>query len=63
MGRNQNIRNRIGGLERAIAVHAKKIENEEAKPSCNMKRINHWRGEIYEWKKQIERLTERLRRR
>jgi hypothetical protein len=61
MGRNKNIRNRIGGLERAIAMHEKKIANEEAKPNRNMKRINHWRGEIYGWKKQIERLTERLR--
>jgi hypothetical protein len=51
MGRNKNIRNRIAGLEQAIAVHEKKIENEEAKPNCNMKRINHWRGEIDGWKK------------
>jgi peptidoglycan hydrolase CwlO-like protein len=63
MGRNKNIRNRIAGLEQAIAAHEKKIKNEEAKPNCNMKRIGHWRGEIDGWKKQIERLTERLRRR
>jgi hypothetical protein len=63
MGRNKNLGNRIGGLEQAIAAHDKKIENEEAKPNCNMKRINDWRGEIDGWKKQIERLTERLRRR
>ena len=63
MGRNKNIRNRIGGLERAIAVHEKKIRNEEVKPNCNTKRISHWRGEIDGWKKQIERLKERLRRR
>jgi len=60
MGRNKNIRNRIEGLERAIGVHEKKTRNEEAKPHCNMKRINHWRGEIDGWKKQIERLKERL---
>jgi peptidoglycan hydrolase CwlO-like protein len=63
MGRNRNIRNRIAGLEQAIAAHEKKIKNEEAKPNCNMKRIGHWGGEIDGWKKQIERLTERLRRR
>jgi hypothetical protein len=63
MGRNKNIRNRIEGLEWAIAVHEKKIKNEELKPSCNMERINHWRGEIDRWKKQIERLTATLRRR
>jgi hypothetical protein len=63
VGRNKYIRNRIGGLERAIAMHEKKIENEEAKPDCNMKRINHWRGEIDGWKEQIERLRERLGRR
>jgi len=63
MGRNKNIRNRIGGLERAIAVHENKIKNEEAKPNRNMKRIDHWRNEIDGWKKQIERLRERLRRR
>lgn len=63
MGRNKNLLSRIGGLERAIAAHEKKIENEEAKSNCNMKRIGHWRGEIYKWKKQIGRLRERLRRR
>ncbi|HXX24825.1 MAG TPA: hypothetical protein VEO19_16920 [Terriglobia bacterium] len=63
MGRNKNIRNRTAGLERAIAVHEKKIKNEEVKLSCNMERIDNSRGEIYEWKKQIEGLTQRLRRR
>jgi len=63
MGRNKNIRSRIEGLERAIAMHEKKIENEQAKPNRNMKRIDHWRGEIDGWKKQIERLRARLRRR
>jgi hypothetical protein len=63
MGRNKNIRNRIGGLERAIAVHEKKIKNEQVKPSWNMERINLWRGEIDRWKKQIERLAATLRRR
>ena len=62
MGRNKKIDARIGGLERAIAAQ-KKGRNEESKPNSNMKRINHWRGEIDEWKKQIERLRERLRRR
>ena len=63
MGRNKNIRSRIGGLERAVAAHEKKIRNEGAKPNCDMGRIKHWRGEIDGWKKQIARLTESLRKR
>ena len=51
------------GLEQAIAAHERKIKNEEAKPDCNTKRIDHWRGEIDGWKKQIKRSKERLRRR
>jgi len=48
MGHNKNIRNRIEGLQHTIAAHEQKIQEEEAKPHCNMKRVNHWRGEIYE---------------
>ncbi len=61
MGRNKKIRTRLDGLERAIAVHLKKIDAEQSKPHPNNKRIHHWRGEIDEWEKQIERLTKRLR--
>ena len=60
MGRNKKIKTRIAGLERAIRVHEKKFEVERSNPHSNTRWIQHWRGEIDEWKKQIERLTERL---
>ena len=62
MGRNKKIRNRIAGLERAIAVHEEKIEIEQSRPKADAKRIDHWYSETEGWKGQIERLTRRLRR-
>jgi hypothetical protein len=50
------------GLERAMAAHEGKIEDEQSKPHPHDKRIPHWRSEIEGWKRQIERLTRRLRR-
>ena len=60
MGRNKKIRNRIAGLERAIALHQEKIDFEQSKPHPVTKRIDDWRREIDGWKKQVDRLKKRL---
>jgi len=61
MGRNTKIMKRIAGRERAIAVHEEKIEAEQSKPKANYSSINHRRSEVEVWKRQIARLTRRLR--
>ncbi|WP_029480801.1 hypothetical protein [Deinococcus marmoris] len=59
MGGNKDIRKRIQGLERQIALHLDKIAAErEVFPDSQV--IGHWEKEVRNWTAQVERLMGRL---
>jgi hypothetical protein len=55
MGRNQDLR-------RKIDEHEDKIRRERMKPDSDELLIGHWQREIEARKKEVERLTRRLKR-
>lgn len=59
MGENKDVRKRIQGLERQIALHQEKLAAERLlDPSSQV--LGHWEKEIRNWQAQVERLKRRL---
>lgn len=62
MGRNQDLRRRIAGLERVIEAHELKIRQERMKPNPDEGVMAGWKAEMEGHRKVIQKLIRRLKR-
>ena len=62
MGRNKRLKERIATLRRRVQLHEDKKRREWNKETPDPGLIEHWQVEIDNWKKQIERTEQRLKR-
>lgn len=62
MGRNKTLKERIAMLRRQVQLHEEKMRREWHKETPDPGSIQHWQAEIDNWKKQIERAGQRLKR-
>jgi hypothetical protein len=62
LGRNKKLRSRLKGLQKQIAEHQAKMEEEWKRFSPSPDVIAGWKREIAGWKKEAERILRRLRR-
>ena len=60
MGTNKQLRKRIAGQRRVIAVHQEKIETELRKPAPDSGTLRKWEREIDIARKNVRKLEERL---
>ena len=60
MGRNKQLRKRIRGQLRVIAVHEKKIEAELSRPAPDPGYLRKWHREIDTARKIMRKLSEQL---
>jgi hypothetical protein len=60
MGKNKKTKKSAAGIQRSIEGHEEKIRAEKSKPNPNWDRVRHWEGEIRNWKRQLDRLRDRL---
>ncbi len=61
MGRNKRLKERIATLRRRVQLHEDKKRREWHKETPDPGSIEHWQAEIDNWKKQIERAEQRLK--
>ena len=62
MGRNKRLMEWIATLRWRVRLHEDKKRREWHKETLDPGSIEHWQAEIDNWKKQIERAEQRLKR-
>jgi len=60
MGKNKQLRKRIAGQLRVIAIHEKKIEGELRRPTPDSGYLRKWHREIDTTRKNMRKLSEQL---